>query len=398
MWAPLVLAALLAVPVTSSGAGYAPNPERSLTAQQERRLVQSLFDLRRGRLDDAVRNASHLVRQQPDFDLAQLIYGDLLKAQTEPLPAFGYRFRRDLIDGHLEEARARLRRYLSAPPPVGVPEALLRLSPGVSAAIVIDLESYRLFLFESQDGRFVRTSDFYVSIGKGGSAKRREGDEKTPVGVYVVDEYLPGSRLPDMYGPGAFPINYPNGWDRAQGRTGSGIWIHGTESANYSRPPLSSLGCVTLSNEDFKSLEKRVEVGRTPVIVSDGIRWVEPQRIDAERRDLTAAVEAWRRDWESRDAERYLAHYSKDFRSGTMSRAVFADHKRRVNASKRFIEVELDQIGAFRYPGERDLILVDFVQTYRSDSFRGVKRKHQYWRREGNAWRIVLEEGRGQSG
>ena len=137
MWAPLVLAALLAVPVTSSGAGYAPNPERSLTAQQERRLVQSLFDLRRGRLDDAVRNASHLVRQQPDFDLAQLIYGDLLKAQTEPLPAFGYRFRRDLIDGHLEEARARLRRYLSAPPPVGVPEALLRLSPGVSAAIVI---------------------------------------------------------------------------------------------------------------------------------------------------------------------------------------------------------------------------------------------------------------------
>lgn len=354
--------------------------------------MQSLFDVRRGRLDDAIRNASYLVKQQPDFLLAQLVYADLLKAQTEPLPSFGYRFRRDLIAGHLNEARARLQRYVASPPLNGAPEALLQLPPGVPAAIVVNLESYRLYLFENRDGRFVRTRDFYVSIGKGGADKRREGDDKTPVGVYVVNEYLPGSRLPDMYGPGAFPINYPNGWDRAQGRTGSGIWIHGTDSASYSRPPLSSMGCVTLSNEDFKSLQGRVKVGRTPVIVTDGIRWVEPQRIETRRRNLAATVEAWRLDWESRDTDRYLAHYSKDFRVGNMDRAAFGSHKRRVNAGKQFIEVGLDEMSAFRYPGERDLILVDFVQTYRSDSFQGVKRKHQYWRREGKAWRIVLEE------
>jgi murein L,D-transpeptidase YafK len=150
---------------------------------------------------------------------------------------------------------------------------------------------------------------------------------------------------------------------------------------------------VTLSNEDFKSLEKRVMVGHTPVIVTDGIRWVEPQDVEQERHDLKAAIEAWRRDWESRDTDRYLSHYSKDFRADGMSRAAFADHKRRVNAGKRFIEVELDQVGAFRYPGERGLVLVDFVQNYRSDSFSGTRRKHQYWRREGEVWRIVLEEG-----
>ena len=75
-----------------------------------------------------------------------------------------------------------------------------------------------------------------------------------------------------------------------------------------------------------------------------------------------------------------------------MDLAAFASHKRRVNAAKKFIRVELDDLGAFRYPGEDGLVLVDFVQRYSSDSFRGVKRKHQYWRREGGSWRIVLEE------
>ena len=393
LWIGLVLAAILGMPAGLTGAGYSPNPERSPTSQQERRLVQSLFDLRRGQLDDAVRNASYLVKQQPNFSLAQLVYADLLKAQTEPLTSFGYRFRRDLINGHLDEARARLHRYVASPPASAVPESLLQLPEGVPAVIVIDLEAYRMYLFEQVEGRFTRTRDFYVSIGKGGADKRREGDEKTPVGVYVVDDYLPGNTLPDMYGTGAFPINYPNGWDRSHGRTGSGIWIHGTESENYSRPPLSSLGCVTLSNEDFAALERSVHVGRTPVIVSHGLRWIDAQVVESERLDLEAAIERWRGDWESRDAERYLRNYSEDFRTPDMTRAAFADHKRRVNAGKSFIQVELEEVAAFRYPGERDLVLVDFVQRYTSNSFSGVRRKHQYWRREGGGWRVVFEEG-----
>lgn len=81
------------------------------------------------------------------------------------------------------------------------------------------------------------SEDYYISVGKGGGDKRREGDEKTPIVVYRVSSYLPGSSLPDMYGPGAFPIDYPNPWDRKLGRTGSGIWLHGTESERFSRAP-----------------------------------------------------------------------------------------------------------------------------------------------------------------
>ena len=378
---------------TASAAGFSPSPERNRTTLEERRLVQTFFDLRRGHLEDALRNASYLVREQPDFRLAQLVYADLLAAQTGPLVGLGNGRPRRLVSGQVEEARARLSRYLKAPPPTAVPEQLLKMPSRTPAAIFIDLSAYRLYLFEQHDGRFLRTKDFYVSIGKGGGQKRFEGDEKTPVGVYLVSSYLPGETLPDLYGVGAFPLNYPNAWDRLNGRTGSGIWIHGTESESYSRPPLSSRGCVTLSNEDFRVLREQVEVSRTPVIVADEIKWVDPEKVSRARDSLEATIEAWRKDWESRDSDRYLSHYAFDFRTPGMNLDRFSRHKRRVNESKRYIRVALDEIGIYRYPGEPNLALVDFQQSYDSDNFKASRRKHQYWRRDGNRWRIIYEEG-----
>lgn len=355
--------------------------------------MQSLFDLRQGRMDDALRNVTYLVREQPDFGLAQLVYADLLSAHTAPLSALGNGSPTEMIEGHLQEARARLSRYLEAPASSSVPEQLLKMPPGTPATIVIDLAGYRLYVFEQREGRFVRTGDFYVSIGKGGAEKRFEGDEKTPVGVYLVDSYISGERLPDLYGDGAFPINYPNAWDRLNGRTGSGIWIHGTEYPNYSRPPLSSRGCVTLANEDFHVLRRQVEVSKTPVIVVDRIKWVDQETVSQARDSLETTLETWRSDWESRDSDLYLSHYASDFRTPGMNLETFSRHKRSVNASKRYIRVGLDEVGIYRYPGEPDLALVDFQQLYESDNFRGSRRKHQYWRRDGSRWRIVYEEG-----
>ena len=391
--AVLACLALLASGAPAFGAGFSPAPDHNPTTLDERRLMQAFFDLRQGRLDDALRNVAYLVKEQPDFRLAQLVYADLLEAHIAPLRGLGNGSRSDLVEGHVQEARARLRRYLNAPAPAAVPRQLLRMPAGTPAAIFVDLAGYRLYLFEQRDGRFVRTKDFYVSIGKGGGEKRFEGDEKTPIGVYLVDAYLPGERLPDLYGEGAFPINYPNAWDRLNGRTGSGIWIHGTESATYSRPPLSSLGCVTLSNEDFRVLREQVEVSKTPVIVADRVEWVEPETVSRTRDALEANIEAWRSDWESRNSDRYLSHYAEDFRTQGMDRAAFARYKRTVNASKRYIRVGLEEVGIYQYPGEPDLALVDFRQSYESDNFRASRRKQQYWRREGSRWRIVYEAG-----
>ncbi len=356
----------------------------------ERPLIDSLFDLGGGRVDAALGSLNRLVSRQPDFALARLVYADLLAVKSGRVDGLGLLAPGDEVAGLRHEAWARMARYLEAPPAEAVPAGLLQL-PGARSVIVVDVERFRLYLFENRGGQPILSQDWYISIGKAGADKRREGDEKTPVGVYRVADYLPGSGLPDMYGPGAFPIDYPNPWDRKLGRTGSGIWLHGTESARYSRAPLSSLGCVTLANVDFLALRDRVEVGRTPVVVVHGVDWQEPALVEAARRELAAAVEAWRRDWESLDTDRYLAHYGPGFQTEGMDLTRFAGYKRRVNQGKKYIRVDLSDVAIYAYPGEEGTVLVEFQQGYESDTFRSRTRKQQYWRRHPDGWKIVFE-------
>ncbi len=148
---------------------------------------------------------------------------------------------------------------------------------------------------------------------------------------------------------------------------------------------------MTLSNADFLALHPLVEVGRTPVVVANRSVWQRPEEVEEARREIAAAVERWRRDWESLDTERYLAHYSSSFQTEGMDLERFAAHKRRVNQGKRFIRIGLSEVGIFGYPGESGLVVVEFLQAYDSDSFRSRLRKQQFWRREAGGWKIVLE-------
>lgn len=357
----------------------------------EERLVRSLLRVESGHLDEALREATELIEHQPDFRLAQLVYGDVLAALSGRPPRFAHAAPAGVARSMRSEARARLQGHLEGPPVGTVPHELLQMPPGVCQVILIDLSAFRLYVLAHEKGELSRISDYYASIGKGGIDKRREGDEKTPVGVYTVTAYLPDERLADLYGVGAFPISYPNRWDLLLGRTGSGIWIHGTEWSTYSRPPLSSRGCVTVSNEHFEELRSQVEVGTTPVIVAEEIRWVPPQEVENRRQDLLAAVERWRQDWESLDTERYLSHYALEFRTDDMDRHQFAAHKRRVNSQKKFIRVELGDLGAFGYPGEDNLYMVEFRQVYDSSNYSSIDHKQQFWRARDDGWRIVHE-------
>jgi murein L,D-transpeptidase YafK len=390
----IALASALAFLPLAESDGPIVGPSSPLSDHPEAGLVNGLFEIQQGRIGSAMKGISELVRRQPDFHLAQLVYGDLLAAQagqidrlTESVQGEGP------LDELWQEARARYGRYADGHPKAELPSQLLRIPENVESALVVDVANYRLFVFRNGPGGPRLESDFYVSIGKGGSDKRREGDEKTPVGVYRVSSYLPGEKLPDMYGVGAFPISYPNDWDVLLGRTGSGIWIHGTEFDRFSRAPLSSLGCVTLSNSDFFSLRRNVKVGRTPVVVAKGLDWRSRQEVSRMGREMASVVDRWRRDWESLDTENYLSHYSPNFRSEGMDYGRFAAHKRRVNASKTELKVELRDVGIYRYPGEKNLVMVEFTQRYESNNFRASRRKQQFWRYGTEGWRILYEAG-----
>lgn len=273
-----------------------------------------------------------------------------------------------------------------------VPAELVQLAPGTSAAVV-DLARYQMHVYQHVDGRSTKVGQYRVSIGENGGWKEREGDKRTPVGVYFIESYIPDSRLPPLYGVGAFPVNYPNLWDRRQGRTGSGIWVHGTEKGLGVRAPRSSRGCVTLANVDFTTLYDQVAIDTSAVIFAGEIDWRNMADVAAEREELWAAFESWRQAWQSRDTERYLSFYAQDFRSGAKNFEQWAAHKRRVNAAKTFIRVDVEGVGVFRYPGYRDLFLVDFEQEYASNDYNTQSRKRQYWRRgDAGDWRIVHED------
>jgi hypothetical protein len=197
-----VLAAGSAVPMVDSLglAGLYSGRQRDETL-----LVKSLLEIQRNRLDNALDYIESLLRVNPNFKLAQLIRGDVLLAHSRPITTLGNvsNAHPDAVEGLREEAKVRLDSFLSPPPADRIPSNLVQLQPQQEHAIVVDISKSRLYLFRNDNGVPRYVSDFYVSSGKNGVEKTREGDQKTPLGVYFVNESLPKNTLTDFYGDGA---------------------------------------------------------------------------------------------------------------------------------------------------------------------------------------------------
>jgi murein L,D-transpeptidase YafK len=363
-------------------------------ATPEDRLSRVFESIEANRFDEALTRVDALIRDYPNFRLAHLVRGDLLLARTRPLQTFGNVVKTvppEKIDGLRAEALARLRALRERPSEDRVPRVLLQLHHEQKHALVVDSRRSRLYVFANDKGRPRLIADYYVTLGKNGIDKVREGDQKTPLGVYHVTANLPRKKLTDFYGAGAFPINYPNEWDRRQGRGGYGIWLHGVPRDVYARPPRASDGCIVLSNPDLESVARFVQVGLTPVIIADSLEWSEAAALERERSGLAQAMEQWRVDWQSRNTESYLTHYSPRFASGGQDYAGWAEHKRKVNAAKRWIKVDVSRVAMFRHPRESDFVVVSFQQDYRSDGLSNVMKKRQYWVKEEGRWKIIYE-------
>jgi murein L,D-transpeptidase YafK len=365
----------------------------ALAASAEEQLRGALDTVAEGRLDAAIEGLDRLIERYPNFRLAHLVRGDVLLARARPLKVLGDTGHAapDRLEALRAEAQARLRAAREGPPPGTVPRHLLALAPAQAHAIVVDATRSRVYVYENDRGEPRLVADYYSTLGKRGIDKLREGDQKTPLGVYHVTSMIPGAKLPDLYGWGAFPINYPNDWDRRAGKTGYGIWLHGVPSENYARAPRASDGCIALANDEIAELAKRVRPGATPVVIAERIEWVTPGELRAERERFMRQLEAWRTDWESRDAQNYLSHYAREFRAGAMDLAAWSAHKRRVNAAKSWIKVGLSNVGVLRAAGQDAVVEVTFDQDYRSSNLSQRARKRQYWIEEGGRWKIAYE-------
>lgn len=364
-------------------------------------LFRTMREISNNRPGMALTEIDKVIRSHPNFRLAHLIKGDLLLARARPLSTIGNApgAPRDQLDDLREEARARLARHQQERPRDRVPLYLIQLGTQQRHALLVDTAKSTLYVFENRGGEPRYVADYYITIGRNGIDKTRAGDNRTPLGVYHVTSQLSreklnllyGNKAAELYGAGAFPINYPNEWDHREGRNGHGIWLHGVPYDTYSRPPRASNGCVALTNEDLEAIAKTVQIGLTPVVIANDIEWVAPAATKALRSEIFRQFEAWRSDWESLDTGKFLGHYAPGFNTGKTGLAQWSQQKRKVNAGKSWIKVKVDEVSILLYPGRDDLAVVTFQQDYASSNLASQMRKRQYWIKEGGTWRILHE-------
>jgi murein L,D-transpeptidase YafK len=273
------------------------------------------------------------------------------------------------------------------------PAGALKLPASARFLLWVELASGQLNVLEQvAPDSLVLRKRIPVSIGKRGIGKLREGDKKTPVGVYRLTSRLDDSQLDDFYGIGAYPLNYPNARDQQLGRTGHGIWLHGLPKHVGERPLLDSDGCIVVDNESLVDLAANISTGETWIVMSpDDIQWVASDNQHDLRDSLDAALKAWELAWEARDNNAYLSFYAADFSDLQRDKAQWSGYKTRVNNSKHNIQLEFSDMSMMLDPQQNELVTVRYYQSYRSDNYNWAGWKEQVWRNSPEGWQIIYE-------
>jgi murein L,D-transpeptidase YafK len=361
----------------------------------EARLLEVYRLIGAGRARVALDKAQALVKDVPNFQLAQLVYADLLMAQTNALPTMG-NAPADLAakaTQRLDQLRTEADRRLSAlrerPPAGALPTQFIELPPTTKHAIAVDASRSRLYLFENGPNGLQLVADHYASIGRLGAEKSFEGDQRTPLGVYYITSRLDPKQLTSFYGIGALPLNYPNEYDRRLGRTGGGIWLHGVPSDSYARSPNSTDGCVVLANPELQTILQRVQPRSTPVVIARSLQWVTPTNTETQRRNLHNLIEGWRVARSSGDLNRLMSFYSPQFANGSKDLNQWRVLLEKEVSQQRSRGLQLKDVAILGWKDKSDILVVTFGEV--SDGQRTGAVKRQYWGKEGGLWKIFYE-------
>jgi murein L,D-transpeptidase YafK len=228
---------------------------------------------------------------------------------------------------------------------------------------------------------------FKIATGKAEGDKERQGDNKTPEGIYFTLGTIPSKQLaPEKYGPLAIPLNFPNPMDQASGKTGYGIWLHGVGGRRIEDARVTE-GCVAFQNNEITTLTQWLQPNHGIVVIARDSSEVNKAN-DVE--DVLKASRAWLDAWASRDVGRYIDFYADDFNNNGKGKSAYEAYKKAVFASYRQMSVKMTNI---RVVTHSKYALALMNQEFNGDNrFRSDGRKMIYLRRGANGtWKIVRE-------
>lgn len=262
------------------------------------------------------------------------------------------------------------------PPPGHLPAGLWAWP--ARHAIAVDASRSRLYLLQREPADHPDTpgwrvaAEHPVSLGRNGVDKWVEGDARTPLGVYHITSRLQGRSLDPFYGPGALTLDYPNALDRLEGRTGHGIWLHGSAPDVAPRPARDTDGCVVLHNDALLALLDQVALRATPVLIAPQLHWVPPGEPAARRADFEAELLRWRQTRQHGSPEALATFYAPGLRPPADRGAL-----------------EFKDLGLIAWPDGRPVVQVTLGEVPRG-RVRGVTRR-QHWHLEQGQWQIFDE-------
>lgn len=313
-------------------------------------LLKGFSALEQADFNQAKQEFDLLLKSQSEYKLALLIQAELLaiKAGRQDWIKQFRLDNKELTDNLFKEAK--LRRQQERNGQKLLDKYVLKSSKE-PYLVIVSAKEHRLYLFENTAEGLHQVADYYISIGRKGMGKQVRGDLRTPVGVYQIVKEMLDDELPELYGVAALTLDYPNQWDEKQGRTGSGIWLHGTPRTTYSRPPLDSRGCVVLNNPAMQELITKFSLSPlTPVIIVNSVK-SEHTGVLVDKQTVLANIQQW----------------------------LMVENNHQVN---------WQDVNVYQYPGEEGMYFVSFILPESN------KMVEQYWQKElsNNTWKLVLEQ------
>ena len=382
-----------AAPPPSSGGPT--EAELNTDFQAEKRLLGIYELIGSGRYREALQKAEQLVKDVPHFQLAQLVYGDLLASRIHVVKTLGdvtpeAAASAGLTLGDLrQESQRRLEALRERPPANTIPSQFLKIAMRSKHVIAVDASRSRLYLFENTASGPRLLRDYYVSVGKAGVSKAIEGDQRTPLGVYYVTGLLNRKTLGDFYGSGALPINYPNMLDLRRSKSGRGIWLHGTPSSQFARAPQATDGCLVISNPDLHHLSSTVEVQTTPIVVAPKLTWVSPASLEPVKGNFETVLQEWRTAKSRGDWAQVQGFYASDFNSYGRNLSQWLPELKAETAKARSRQLQLKDLTLLSWVDTEEVMVVTFSELGRGAASGPLKR--QYWVKIDKRWKIFFE-------
>jgi murein L,D-transpeptidase YafK len=264
--------------------------------------------------------------------------------------------------------------------------------------ILVEKSTHKLHLYENSTTTPKLVKTYSTATGKFKGDKFISGDHKTPEGIYTIYDFLSKEELlkrhgkyAEIYGGGAFPMDYPNFMDERAGKTGGGIWLHSTDNDNRISKGLDSRGCVVLQNADLRDISQFIEIDHTPIIVVQDVLYLSKSTWERNRSDVSDSVTKWATAWQNKDFDGYINSYdSKNFYDRSKGNYnSYKTYKKAVFSRADSPNIKFDFISIM---ANSDYAVVQLQQNYQSSIINDIGKKTLYLQKDANYdWKIVGE-------